>query len=462
MQRFEFNDGKSNKFWEITVEGDSFTVRYGRMGTDGQTSTKTYADADKARTEADKLIAKKTKKGYKEVAVNAAAAAANAAVTNKAGGNPKLEAPIFEDPGDLEAWAVYGDWLQEEGDPRGELISLEVAAERGNDSPAASKRRDEILAEHKNAWLGKKLVDAIEMQIDGEELLEIEWKFGFFHKLTVRGNYDYGGDMTPVEMFRELLKLESFKFVHEIEFGCTDLEGETDFDDVMLPLSKVGKLASIRRLTVGEYDYEDQEITWVKVGNVGRLWPVLPNLEYLKVRGGGIALGKAEHDKLQALHLETAGLPKDAVKSLAAAKFPNLVTLDAWIGNEERSEEHGEHSDIDDLKPMLSGAGLPKVKHLGLKNCDYQDDIAVALATAPIVAQLDSLDLSMGVMAEAGARAIIEHSGHFAHLKKLILDDNCIDDAEVAALQEKFGDKVEIGDQEPSEDEDDRYISVSE
>ena len=57
MQRFEFNDGKSNKFWEITVEGDSFTVRYGKMGTDGQTSTKTYADADKARVEADKLIA---------------------------------------------------------------------------------------------------------------------------------------------------------------------------------------------------------------------------------------------------------------------------------------------------------------------------------------------------------------------------------------------------------------------
>jgi len=462
MQRFEFNDGKSNKFWEITVEGDSFTVRYGRMGTDGQTSTKTYADADKARVEADKLIAKKTKKGYKEVAVDAAAAAKNAAVTNKGGGNPKLEAPIFADPGDLDAWAVYGDWLQEEGDPRGELISLEVEAQRGNGSPATQKRIDEIYAEHKNGWLGKKLVEAIEMQVDGEEVLEIEWKFGFFHKLTVRGNYDYGGEMSPAEMFRELLKLESFRFVEEIEFGCIDLEGETDFDEVMLPLSKVGKLPSIRRLTVGEYDYEDQEITWVKVGNCGRLWPVLPNLQYFKTRGGGISLGKLEHDKLEELVLETAGLPKDAVKSLAAAKLPSLTELDAWLGNEERSEEHGEHGDIDDLKPLLTGAGVPKLKHLRLKNCDYQDDIAVALATAPIVAQLETLDLSMGVMADAGARAIIEHSGHFAHLSRIDLSDNCIDDAEVATLEEKFGDKIDVSEQEPSDDEDDRYISVSE
>lgn len=462
MQRFEFNDGKSNKFWEITVEGDSFTVRYGRMGTDGQTSTKTYADAGKARAEADKLIAKKTKKGYTEVAVDAAAAAKNASVTNKGGGNPKLEAPIFANPEDLDAWSVYGDWLQEEGDPRGELVSLEVEAARGNDNAAAQKRRAELLAEHENAWLGKKLVEAIEMQNDGDEVLEIEWKLGFIHKVTLRANWDFGGEMTVPEMFRELIKLESFKFVNEIVFGCTDLEGETDFDDVMLPLSKVGKLPSIRRLTVGEYDYEEQELTWVKVGNCGRLWPVLPNLEFFKARGGGISLGKLEHEHLEELVLETAGLPKDAVKSLAAAKLPSLVKLDAWIGNEERSEEHGEHSDIDDLKPLLTGVGVPKLKHLGLKNCDYQDDIAVALATAPIVAQLETLDLSMGVMAEAGAQAVIEHSGHFAHLSKIDLSDNCIDDAEVAALQEKFGDKVDVDGQEPSEDEDDRYISVSE
>ena len=67
-RRFEFSDDKSNKFWEITVDGAEHTVRYGRMGTDGQSKTKSFEDAEAAAKDADKLIKSKTKKGYEEVA----------------------------------------------------------------------------------------------------------------------------------------------------------------------------------------------------------------------------------------------------------------------------------------------------------------------------------------------------------------------------------------------------------
>lgn len=40
MRRFEFKDQKSHKFWEIEIEGDAYTVRYGKFGTDGQVQTK--------------------------------------------------------------------------------------------------------------------------------------------------------------------------------------------------------------------------------------------------------------------------------------------------------------------------------------------------------------------------------------------------------------------------------------
>jgi uncharacterized protein (TIGR02996 family) len=33
-----------------------------------------------------------------------------------------IEAAIDEDPDDPRAYAVYGDWLQEQADPRGEPI----------------------------------------------------------------------------------------------------------------------------------------------------------------------------------------------------------------------------------------------------------------------------------------------------------------------------------------------------
>ena len=64
--RFELSEGTSNKFWEIAVEGSSTTVRFGRLGTDGQVQTKDHGAPDKARAAAEKLVAEKTKKGYLE------------------------------------------------------------------------------------------------------------------------------------------------------------------------------------------------------------------------------------------------------------------------------------------------------------------------------------------------------------------------------------------------------------
>ena len=63
---FELSDGKSNKFWEITVSGSSFTTRFGRIGTDGQSTTKSFANAAACLAEANKLIRQKTGKGYDE------------------------------------------------------------------------------------------------------------------------------------------------------------------------------------------------------------------------------------------------------------------------------------------------------------------------------------------------------------------------------------------------------------
>lgn len=75
-RRFELAEGGSSQFWEITEEGSSFTVRYGRIGSAGQTQKKEFASEAQARTAAAKLIAEKTGKGYAEVATDAEAVAA--------------------------------------------------------------------------------------------------------------------------------------------------------------------------------------------------------------------------------------------------------------------------------------------------------------------------------------------------------------------------------------------------
>jgi predicted DNA-binding WGR domain protein len=65
-RRFEFVGGASQKFWEISVSGNSFTVRFGRIGTAGQSQTKSFANEAKAKREAENLIAEEVKKGYIE------------------------------------------------------------------------------------------------------------------------------------------------------------------------------------------------------------------------------------------------------------------------------------------------------------------------------------------------------------------------------------------------------------
>lgn len=67
MRRFEFTEGTSKKFWEIELQDTGFTVRWGRIGTNGQSQQKSFANAQKAQAEHDKLVAEKEKKGYAEV-----------------------------------------------------------------------------------------------------------------------------------------------------------------------------------------------------------------------------------------------------------------------------------------------------------------------------------------------------------------------------------------------------------
>lgn len=65
-RHFEFTDGKSNKFWEVELSGNSVTTKWGRIGTDGQSKTKDFPDTAKAKAEYEKLVKEKVSKGYQE------------------------------------------------------------------------------------------------------------------------------------------------------------------------------------------------------------------------------------------------------------------------------------------------------------------------------------------------------------------------------------------------------------
>ncbi len=61
-----YKDEKSDKFWNIEVKGKSFIVAFGKTGTNGQSQEKKFDSEEKCRKEADRLVAEKLKKGYRE------------------------------------------------------------------------------------------------------------------------------------------------------------------------------------------------------------------------------------------------------------------------------------------------------------------------------------------------------------------------------------------------------------
>lgn len=109
MRRFELVEGSSSKFWQIERRGNELDLAWGRIGTAGQSQTKSFPTEAKAEAEHDKLVAEKTKKGYGEVGAVAStpkpapatkpAPAAKPAPAPKPAESPKPAARAVDVPG---------------------------------------------------------------------------------------------------------------------------------------------------------------------------------------------------------------------------------------------------------------------------------------------------------------------------------------------------------------------------
>ena len=67
MLTFVYKDDKSNKVWNIELNGSSFTVTFGKVGAKGQSQTKVFPDEPAAIRAHDRRVAEKLAKGYVEV-----------------------------------------------------------------------------------------------------------------------------------------------------------------------------------------------------------------------------------------------------------------------------------------------------------------------------------------------------------------------------------------------------------
>ncbi|MDX2547432.1 STM4015 family protein [Streptomyces sp. WI04-05B] len=226
------------------------------------------------------------------------------------------------------------------------------------------------------------------------------------------------------------------------------------------------RLPALRGLFLADVLSEECEISWITQGDVTPLLEAFPDLEEFGVRGGNqLSFPAVRHERLRTLTVETGGLPVEVVRGIAGSDLPALVELDLWLG----TSEYGGDADVTDLEPFLAGTRLPGLRRLALRNSEIQDAVCSALASAPVVARLEVLDVSMGVLTDEGATALL--SGQpLTHLKKLDLHHNYLSEAlRTRLLQtlEPAGVEVDAdpGDAESDEEDDGtvwRFVSVGE
>lgn len=160
------------------------------------------------------------------------------------------------------------------------------------------------------------------------------------------------------------------------------------------------------------------------------MWEALPALEELRIRGGeGLSLGQVRHRCLKTLVIQTGGLPASVLHEIAAADLPQLEHLELWLGE----ENYGWDGSVEDIKGLLEPGKFPKLTYLGLRDSEIADDIAKVAARAPLLEQLNILDLSMGTLSDEGAHALAESE----LVKTLVLLDishHYVSDEGLAAL----------------------------
>jgi uncharacterized protein (TIGR02996 family) len=439
---FEFSDASSYKFWNIERAGVALTITYGRIGAAGQTQLKSLPDEAKAAKEYDKLVAEKTGKGYRETTPSAKAQPKSLAEA--------LEMALVENPDDLASHMAYADYLEEQGDPRGELIRIGLELEDASRPPAERKklqaREKKLIAKHKAAFFGE-FLSLIEPKDDGERdpALKCEYTLrrGWVDSLKL--------DYYHVEDMRRVARSPELRLLRTLDLGQTGYEDD-DYergDDIpedtyypqLFPLARASNLANVREFFLGDSEAREgmddlQYGTSCHTPGDGVLGVIkqMPKVEEIHLYAHRVdttqLFGLKTLDYLRVLRVYHNNNYPLAV----LAKNPSLGRLTHLLTHPHAMD--GEHPYIRTpaVKALVNSTTLLALTHMQLRLSDMGDKGVKEIVASGILTRLKVLDLQHGCVSDKGAD-LIAKCADAKKLERLDLMDNALSPAGVAALE---------------------------
>jgi uncharacterized protein (TIGR02996 family) len=148
MGRYRLGD----KIWSIQRHDTTIVM----VEPDGTERTEELADLAATSMRFTILTRQKLNAGWKLVRETEPAATGPVTTSNVFDArNLELERQLIADPDSRETWLVYGDWLQQQGDPRGEVIAStppRCSAPTNEASLMSSSRHSNVTAVTSKAW----------------------------------------------------------------------------------------------------------------------------------------------------------------------------------------------------------------------------------------------------------------------------------------------------------------------
>ncbi len=452
---FEFKDGTSDKFWEISLDGDSHTVRYGRVGTDGQSKTKTFHSEEKAEASYNKLIEQKTKKGYQEVADRAESRSTQVVQSKEAlkAHKPFLEA-IQQNPDDFTPYGVYADWLSEQGDPRGEFIRIQWQLEDENVKAAARKKlqteEKKLLKMHQNDWLGELGDIFSKYPIKGsenfsKERLKFKYRFarGFLDSIhTTELLPDFADALvkSPCALMLRSLHIDAIISGYELLEDFEEYENK-NWDEDGYPSFDIlvrGKFPNLRSLVISEGDDANCHMATDGVDKLVKNSPLLETLHLDSHEVNAKRLFKLPMAKLRSL---TVNCETEYPFSVLA-KNKSLTNLESIT-----CYPHGLEYDDDpyiveeDIKAIAKSKTLTSLKRLKLTGTHFGDAGIQHLVDSGLIRKLDSLLISYGSVTDEGATMLSEMNDK-GLLREVDLSNNYLTKDGIDALKKLKGVKI--------------------